>query len=34
VTIVLEPDTEKRDIEIPVYLRTALGAKLAEKLNC
>ena len=33
VTIVLEPDTEKRDIEIPIRLRRALGAKLAEKLN-
>jgi len=34
VTIVLEPDTEKRDIEIPIQLRKALGAKLTEKLNC
>jgi len=33
VTIVLEPDAEKRDIEIPIQLRRALGAKLAEKLN-
>jgi hypothetical protein len=33
VTIVLEPDAEKRDIEIPVQLRRALGAKLTEKLN-
>jgi hypothetical protein len=33
VTIVLEPDTEKRDIEIPVQLRRVLGAKLTEKLN-
>lgn len=33
VTIVLEPDTEKRDIEIPNQLRRALGAKLTEKLN-
>jgi Domain of unknown function (DUF1905)/Bacteriocin-protection, YdeI or OmpD-Associated len=33
VTIVLEPDTEKRDIEIPIQLRRALGAKLTEKLN-
>jgi hypothetical protein len=33
VTIALEPDTEKRDIEIPILLRSALGAKLTEKLN-
>ncbi len=33
VTIVLEPDSEKRDIEIPVHLRRALGAKLTEKLD-
>jgi hypothetical protein len=33
VTIVLQPDTEKRDIEIPIRLRKALGAKLTEKLN-
>jgi hypothetical protein len=33
VTIVLAPDTEKRDIEIPIQLRKALGAKLTEKLN-
>ncbi len=33
VTIILEPDTEKRDIEIPIQLRRALGAKLSEKLN-
>ena len=33
VTIIVEPDTEKRDIEIPVQLRRALGAKLTEKLN-
>jgi activator of 2-hydroxyglutaryl-CoA dehydratase len=33
VTIVLEPDTEKRDIAIPIQLRKALGAKLTEKLN-
>jgi len=33
VTIALEPDTEKRDIEIPILLRRALGAKLTEKLN-
>jgi hypothetical protein len=34
VTIVLEPDAEKRDIGIPIQLRKALGAKLTEKLNC
>lgn len=34
VTIIIEPDTEKRDIEIPAKLRKALGAKLTEKLNC
>jgi hypothetical protein len=33
VTIILEPDTEKRDIEIPIQLRKSLGAKLTEKLN-
>jgi len=33
VTIVLEPDAEKRDIQIPLRLRRALGAKLSEKLN-
>ncbi len=33
VTIALEPDTEKRDIEIPAQLRKALGAKFTEKLN-
>jgi len=33
VTIVLESDTEKRDIEIPIQLRRSLGAKLTEKLN-
>jgi hypothetical protein len=33
VTIVLAPDTEKRDIEIPIQLRRALGAKLTEKLK-
>jgi hypothetical protein len=33
VTIVLEPDSEKRDIEIPIQLRRVLGAKLTEKLN-
>ena len=34
VTIILEPDTKKRDIKIPIELRRALGAKLTEKLNC
>jgi bifunctional DNA-binding transcriptional regulator/antitoxin component of YhaV-PrlF toxin-antitoxin module len=33
VTVTLEPDTEKRDIEIPAELRKALGAKLAAKLD-
>ena len=33
MTIVLVPDTEKRDIEIPIQLRKALGAKLTEKMN-
>jgi hypothetical protein len=33
VTIALEPDTEKRVINIPVSLRKALGTKLAQKLN-
>jgi hypothetical protein len=33
VTIVLEPDTEKREIEVPVQLQRALGGKLTEKLN-
>lgn len=33
VTIALEPDTEKREIEIPVALQKALGAKLTQKLN-
>ena len=33
VTITLEPDTEKREIEVPIPLRRALGAKLTRKLN-
>jgi len=33
VTITLEPDTEKRDIEIPTALQKALGTKLTQKLN-
>ena len=32
VTITLEPDTEKREIEVPILRRT-LGAKLTQKLN-
>jgi uncharacterized protein YdeI (YjbR/CyaY-like superfamily) len=33
VTITLEPDAEKRKIEIPLSLKRALGAKLTQKLN-
>ena len=33
VTIALEPDTEKREMEIPTALRKALGTKLTQKLN-
>src|SRR6201993_4965706 len=33
VKITLEPDTEKREIEVPIPLRRALGTKLTEKLN-
>ena len=33
VTIALEPDTEKREIEVPNPLQSALGAKLTQKLN-
>ena len=33
VTITLEPDTEKREIEVPIPLQRALGAKLTPKLN-
>jgi hypothetical protein len=33
VTITLEPDSEKREIEIPPPLQKALGAKLTEKLK-
>jgi uncharacterized protein DUF1905/bacteriocin resistance YdeI/OmpD-like protein len=33
VTITLEPDTEKRDIEVPIALQKAIGAKLTQKLN-
>jgi len=33
VTIALEPDTEKREIEIPAPLQKALGAKLTQKFD-
>ena len=33
VTITLEPDTERREIEVPPQLRKALGAKLIQKLD-
>ena len=33
VTIALEPDTEKREIRVPIPLQKALGAKLTRKLN-
>jgi bifunctional DNA-binding transcriptional regulator/antitoxin component of YhaV-PrlF toxin-antitoxin module len=33
LTIALEPDTEKREIEVPIPLQRALGAKLTQKLN-
>ena len=33
VTIALEPDTEKREIEVPTALQKALGKKLTQKLN-
>lgn len=33
VTITLEPDTEKREIEIPSQLQRKLGTKLIQKLN-
>jgi hypothetical protein len=33
VTIALEPDTEKREIEIPMALQRALGKKLIQKLD-
>ncbi|MGA7926484.1 MAG: YdeI/OmpD-associated family protein [Candidatus Sulfotelmatobacter sp.] len=33
VTIALEPDAEKREINIPPSLQKALGAKLTQKLN-
>lgn len=33
VTVTLEPDTEKRDVEIPPALKRALGAKLTAQLS-
>ena len=33
VTIALQPDTEKREIEIPTPLQKALGTKLTQKLD-
>jgi Domain of unknown function (DUF1905)/Bacteriocin-protection, YdeI or OmpD-Associated len=33
VTVKLEPDTEKREIEVPIPLRRALGTKLTQNLN-
>jgi hypothetical protein len=33
VTIALEPDTEKREIDVPVPLQRALGKKLTQKLD-
>src|SRR5262250_2027542 len=33
VTIALEPDSEKREIKIPLPLQKALGAKLSQKLS-
>ena len=33
VTIALEPDAEKREIEIPMALQRALGKKLTQKLD-
>ena len=33
VTITLEPDTEKREVEVPVALQKALGMKLTQRLN-
>jgi len=33
VTIALEPDAEKREIEIPMTLQRALGKKLTQKLD-
>ena len=33
VTITLRPDGERREIEVPIPLRKALGTKLTQKLN-
>ena len=33
VTITVEPDAERREIEIPLPLQRALGTKLTQKLN-
>ena len=33
VTITLEPDTQKREIEVPIRLQRALGKKLNQKLD-
>jgi hypothetical protein len=33
VNIAIEPDAEKREIDIPAPLQKALGAKLTQKLN-
>jgi Domain of unknown function (DUF1905) len=33
VTIALEPDTEKREIEIPMALQRVLGKKFSQKLD-
>ena len=33
VTIAIEPDAEKREIEIPLPLQKALGTKLTQKLS-
>lgn len=33
VSVILEPDTGTRDVEVPPELRTALGTKLAAKLD-
>ena len=33
VTVALEPDTEKRETEVPIALQKALGKKLTQKLN-
>jgi Domain of unknown function (DUF1905)/Bacteriocin-protection, YdeI or OmpD-Associated len=33
VTSALEPDTEKREVEIPMALQRALGKKLTQKLD-